>query len=73
MDMWDPYVESVRDHVTEADQKIVFDKFYVSQHLSQAVDQARAVFSSLRRRHQMPAGLFESVVARVDRLVSLAN
>ena len=37
MDMWDPCVESVRDHVTEADQKMVFDKFHVSQHLSQAV------------------------------------
>jgi transposase len=41
MDMWDPYVASVREHVAEADQKIVFDKFHVAQHLSQAVDQVR--------------------------------
>jgi transposase len=41
MDMWDPYVESVRTHLAEADRKIVFDKFHVAQHLSQAVDEVR--------------------------------
>jgi len=41
MDMWDPYVASVRAHVAGADQKIVFDKFHVAQHLSQAVDEVR--------------------------------
>src|SRR5437867_2261371 len=41
MDMWDPYVESVREHVIDADQKIVFDKFHVAQHLGQAVDDVR--------------------------------
>jgi transposase len=41
MDMWDPYVTSVRDHVADAGQKIVFDKFHVAQHLGQAVDQVR--------------------------------
>ena len=41
MDMWDPYVSSVREHVTAADQKIVFDKFHVAQHLGQAVDEVR--------------------------------
>ena len=33
MDMWDPYINSVRAHVPEADGKIVFDKFHVAQHL----------------------------------------
>ena len=33
MDMWDPYIHSVREHVPEADGKIVFDKFHVAQHL----------------------------------------
>jgi transposase len=28
MDMWDPYIESVREHLPEADGKIVFDKFH---------------------------------------------
>jgi len=41
MDMWDPYVNSVREHVPDADSKIVFDKFHVAQHLGQAVDQVR--------------------------------
>jgi transposase len=30
MDMWDPCVASVRAHVAEDDQKIVYDKFHVA-------------------------------------------
>jgi transposase len=41
MDMWDPYIASVREHVPEADSKIVFDKFHVAQHLGDAVDRVR--------------------------------
>ena len=41
MDMWDPYIASVREHVPEADGKIVFDKFHVAQHLGEAVDRVR--------------------------------
>jgi transposase len=41
MDMWDPYVASVREHLTTADPKIVFDKFHVAKHLSEAVDRVR--------------------------------
>jgi transposase len=41
MDMWDPYIASVRAHVVDAGQKIVFDKFHVAQHLGQAVDDVR--------------------------------
>jgi transposase len=41
MDMWDPYVTSVREHVADADHKIVFDKFHIAQHLGQAVDEVR--------------------------------
>ena len=41
LDMWDPYIRSVREHVPDADSKIVFDKFHVAQHLSKAVDQVR--------------------------------
>src|SRR5712692_4027672 len=37
MDMWDAYINSVRAHVAEADDKIVFDKFHVAQHLGEAV------------------------------------
>jgi transposase len=41
MDMWDAYVDSVRDHRREADKKIVFDKFHIAQHLGDAVDRVR--------------------------------
>ena len=29
MDMWDPYINSVRANLAEADKKIVFDKFHL--------------------------------------------
>lgn len=41
MDMWDPYLSSVREHLPGADGKIVFDKFHIAQHLGKAVDQVR--------------------------------
>lgn len=41
MDMWEPYVQSTRAHVAEADDKIVFDKFHVAKHLHDAVDRVR--------------------------------
>jgi transposase len=41
MDMWDPYIASVREHLPEADGKIVFDKFHVAKHLGDAVDRVR--------------------------------
>ncbi|HBY62187.1 MAG TPA: ISL3 family transposase, partial [Solibacterales bacterium] len=41
MDMWDPYIASVREHLPEADRKIVFDKFHVAKHLGDAVDKVR--------------------------------
>jgi transposase len=41
MDMWDPYVASVRDHLAEGGNKIVFDKFHIAKHLGEAVDQVR--------------------------------
>jgi transposase len=41
MDMWDPYVNSVRAHVEDADGKIVFDKFHIAKHLGEALDKVR--------------------------------
>ena len=41
MDMWNPYIASVREHLPEADGKIVFDKFHIAQHLGDAVDKVR--------------------------------
>ena len=39
MDMWNPYVASVRQYLPGADGKIVYDKFHIAQHLGGAVDQ----------------------------------
>ena len=41
MDMWAPYIASTREHVPDADARIVFDKFHVAQHLGDAVDRVR--------------------------------
>jgi transposase len=41
MDMWDPYVNSTREHLPGADGKIVFDKFHIAKHLGEAVDRVR--------------------------------
>jgi len=41
MNMWDPYVNSTREHLPEANSKIVFDNFHIAQYLSQAVDEVR--------------------------------
>ncbi len=41
MDMWEPYVQSTRAHLPDADAKIVFDKFHVVKHLHDAVDLVR--------------------------------
>jgi transposase len=41
MDMWDPYIASVREHLLEAEKKIVFDKFHIAKHLGEAVDKVR--------------------------------
>jgi transposase len=39
MDMWQPYLASTRQHASTAE--IVHDKFHVSKHLNEAVDQVR--------------------------------
>lgn len=41
MDMWDPYINSTRKNLPGADSRIVFDKFHIAKHLSEAVDQVR--------------------------------
>lgn len=46
LDMWDPYVASIQDHLSEAEKKMVFDKFHIAKHLGEAVDKVR------RREHK---------------------
>jgi transposase len=41
LDMWDPFENSIREHLPQADEKIVYDKFHVAKHLGDAVDRVR--------------------------------
>jgi len=41
MDMWDPYVKSVQEHLPESTHKIVCDKYHIARHLGEAVDRIR--------------------------------
>jgi transposase len=41
MDMRDPYINSMLNHLAEAQSKIVFDKFHIAKDLSEAVDLVR--------------------------------
>lgn len=41
MDMWEAYENSVRQHLPDAAEKIVYDKYHVAKHLGEAVDQVR--------------------------------
>jgi transposase len=41
MDMWEPFIQSVRANVPSAEKKIVFDKFHIVQHMTNAVDLVR--------------------------------
>lgn len=41
MDMWDPFIAATRNHIPDADKKIVFDRFHVMKHATEAVDKVR--------------------------------
>ena len=41
MDMWEPYITSTRAHLTDADDKIVFDRYHLMKYLTTAVDTVR--------------------------------
>jgi transposase len=47
VDMWDPYLASLKQHLPDAEKKTVFDKFHVAKHLGEAVDKVR------RREHKL--------------------
>ena len=49
VDMWDGYVNSIREHVPEAEHKIVYDKFHIAQYLGEAVDRVRRRESKMLR------------------------
>ena len=41
MDKWEPYANSVRSHLDDADNKIVFDRFHIMKYVIGAVDTVR--------------------------------
>lgn len=41
LDRWEPYVQSVRTHVPEADGKLVVDRFHIMPHVGEAVNDVR--------------------------------
>jgi len=41
MDMWEPYITSAREHLTDPDEKIVFDRYHLMKYLTTAVDTVR--------------------------------
>jgi len=40
-DIWDPYLASIREHVPEAGEKLVFDRYHLMTHMVKAVDTVR--------------------------------
>jgi transposase len=41
MDMWEPFIASTVAHVPEGNDKIVFDRFHIMKHMTEAVDKVR--------------------------------
>jgi transposase len=41
MDMWEPFITSTAAHVPDGRSKIVFDRFHIMKHMTEAVDQVR--------------------------------
>jgi transposase len=41
MDMWEPYANSVLQHVPGGRQKLVYDRYHVAQQMNKAVDEVR--------------------------------
>jgi transposase len=58
MDMWQPYIDSVREHLADPDDKIVFDRFHVMRYLTTAVDTVR------KREHRALAATGDMRLAR---------
>jgi transposase len=51
MDMWPPYMNSVRAYLPGPEQKIVFDRFHIMQHMGTAVDTVRKREHKTLRSH----------------------
>lgn len=47
LDMWDPFITSIREHVPGAEGKMVFDPFHIVKHMNEAVNDVR------KREHRL--------------------
>jgi transposase len=56
MDMWDPYIAATRAYIPEAEDKIVFDRYHVTRHVTEAVDKVR------RQEHKILAEQGEDIL-----------
>ena len=41
LDMWDPFLSSILEHVPEGERKVVFDRFHIMKHANEGVDKVR--------------------------------
>ena len=41
MGMWEPYIQSAREHVPGAEEKIVFGRYPIMRYIGKAVDTVR--------------------------------
>ncbi|HUT43093.1 MAG TPA: ISL3 family transposase [Desulfobacterales bacterium] len=41
VDIWDPFLASIREHVSDAEEKIVLDRYHLMTHMVKAVDTVR--------------------------------
>jgi transposase len=57
MDMWEPYANSVRAHLDDPDNKIVYDRFHIMGHLGAAVDTVR------KREHRVRHAAGDNILA----------
>lgn len=51
VDMWDPFARSILEHVPDAEEKIVYDRFHIMMHVGKAVDTVR------KREHRLRSSL----------------
>jgi transposase len=41
VDMWDPFIASILEHVPGGSEKLVFDRFHIAKHANEGVDKVR--------------------------------
>ncbi len=50
IDMWEPYIAAIKTHLPDGEDKIVFDRFHIMNHMGLAVDLVRRQEHQLLRR-----------------------